>query len=480
MAILTRIDQAKRQWGAVLLLVTFSLVVLFGLAALVLDVGRLYIVKSQLQNAADAGALRAALALNTGLGLTAARAKGAEAALKNAYLLVANPLQDNGVEIDIKVAMTHDAPPEEWVAASGTENPNGYYFAKVTTTKTGIPTFFAGIVGILDKDNGANAVAVAGRYHIDVMPIAICTPDISDCPPNKTRKCGFLPGLSYPVSKVNPIGPGTWYWIDPEATGPGCSGCKYTSADDMRPYLCAGKEGPAVSGLTGSVVCTNTGKSSGPSLSAIDSRFGDYAPQGQCTPEVGPPDTNVMEYIYCEDKYKKPKEVICTKPPPTGTLVADWMKPDTVTPAVVVNTGGQALQQSAAVTNKGGDPQPPPMTITNDGVVWSFVPPEDAPLATRDKNSSYPISDTPYAQTSGKYHADPPSPGYAHRKAGRRILNMLIVRCHTAGGNCRDAEVEAIGEFLLTRKASDADEMYVEFKRIVPIGEFQTEIKLYQ
>lgn len=477
MAILTRIDQAKRQRGAVLLLVTFSIVVLFGLAALVLDVGRLYIVKSQLQNAADAGALRAALALNTGLGLTASRAKGAEAALTNAYLLVANPLQDNG-EIVIEVGMSADGP---WVAASGTGNPSGYYFARATTTKIGIPTFFAGILGILDKDNGASAVAVAGRYHIDIMPIAICAPNIANCPSTTpTGTCGFQRGLSYPVSEVNPIGPGTWFWIDPEAMGPGCSGCKYTSADDMRPYLCAGKEGPAVSGLTGSVVCTNTGKSSGPSLSAIDSRFGDYAPQGQCTPEVGPPDTNVMEYVYCADKDKDKKTGLCPEQPRQGTLVAGWMKPDTAIPPVVVNTGGQALQQSAAVTNKGGDPQPPPMSITNDGVVWSFVTPEQAPLPTRDKNSFYPLSDTPYAQTSGKYHADPTGPGFAYRKAGRRILNLLIVRCHTAGGVCRDAEVEAIGEFLLTRKASDNKEMYVEFGRIVPIGEFQTEIKLFQ
>lgn len=471
MAMKTKADAARKQHGAVLLLVTFSLVALFGLAALVLDIGRIYIVKSQLQNAADAAALRAALALDTGQGLTVARNKGAEAALKNAYLMVANPLQDNGTEIVIEVGMAPEGP---WVAASGAGNPNGYYFARATTIKIGIPTFFAGIVGILDKDNGASAVAVAGRYHIDIMPIAICAPNLANCPANTTGgTCGFLPGLEYAVSEINPIGPGNWYWIDPEAKGPGCSGCKYTSADDMRPYLCAGKEGPAVSGFTGSVVCSNTGKSIGPSLAAVDSRFGDYAPPGKCTPDIGPPDTNVMQYV-CADAKDSSKD--CLKKVSNSWIVADWMKPVTN----VVDAGGHALQQSSIVTSPGGDPQPPPMSLTTEGVTWSFVRPT-APLnTTRDVNASYPASGTPYTQASGKYHADPPGPGYADRKPNRRILDMLIIKCHIAGGNCRDAEVQAIGEFLLTRKTADNNEMYVEFGRIVPIGEFQTEIKLYQ
>jgi Flp pilus assembly protein TadG len=476
------IGTRRSQRGSVLLLVTFSLVVLFGLAALVLDIGRLYIVKGQLQNAADAGALRAALALDTGAGLSAARDKGAEAALKNAYLLVANALQDNGIDIVIEVAMSPDTPPEDWVAASGTRNPNGYYFAKATTRKSGIPTFFAGMVGILDKNNGASAVAVAGRYHIDIMPLAICAPNLSDCPGNKAGgTCGLQPGLSYAVSTVNPLGPGNWYWIDPEASGPNCKGCKYGSADSMRPYLCAGKAGPAVSGMTGSTVCTNTGKSVGPALGAIDSRFGDYPSQSQCTPEAGPPDTNVMEYLCDGNASGAGKE--CPKTAKTKQMIADWMKPnetviDPITngPIQVTSNSGTALDQTALVEAPGGDPQPPPMTLRTDGVAWSFVDPSgNAFKTTRDVKTTYP-TETPYKT----YLAAPEGAGYAYRKAGRRILDMLIVKCHTAGGTCRDAEVQAIGEFLLTRKASDNNEMYVEFGRIVPISEFMTEIRLYQ
>lgn len=478
MSSMTR-DIRSRHRGAVLLLVTFSLVVLFGLAALVLDIGRLYIVKSQLQNAADAAALRSALALDTGQGLTASRDKGAEAALKNNMLLVADKLQDNGSDIVIEVGMSPGGP---WVPAVGNANPGGYYFARATTTRTGIPTFFAGIVGILDENNGASAVAVAGRYHIDIMPIAICAMDSSNCPPTApSGTCGFKPGLSYPVSEVNPIGSGTWFFIDPEASGPGCKHCKYTSADDMRPYLCAGKAGPGVSGLPGSVVCTNTGKSSGPALSAIDTRFGDYSnPQAQCPPEIGPPDTNVMEYA-CDWNISKNRE--CLKTVDGRQMLADWMKPlSTVdakgNPVIIVDSGGKAANQSATIDRSSA---PLLKTPNNEGVVWAFSRPSNPLAPERPVNQppppppSYPLSGTPYTQ----YQASPPG-GLAYATPGRRILHLLILNCPSDPGVCQDATVLGIGEFLLTRKASETNEVHAEFGKLVSISEFPNEIKLYR
>ncbi|MGH3609521.1 MAG: pilus assembly protein TadG-related protein [Pseudonocardiaceae bacterium] len=50
-------ERARRQEGQVLALMTVSLVVLIGLAALVFDIGRVYIAQQQLQNAVDAAAL---------------------------------------------------------------------------------------------------------------------------------------------------------------------------------------------------------------------------------------------------------------------------------------------------------------------------------------------------------------------------------------------------------------------------------------
>ena len=52
----------RRQHGAILVMTALFIVVLIGVAALAMDVGRLVILRSQMQNAADAAALAAAAA----------------------------------------------------------------------------------------------------------------------------------------------------------------------------------------------------------------------------------------------------------------------------------------------------------------------------------------------------------------------------------------------------------------------------------
>ena len=49
--------------GSVIILLTFSLFVILGIAALVIDLGMLYAARNELQNAADAGALAGAAML---------------------------------------------------------------------------------------------------------------------------------------------------------------------------------------------------------------------------------------------------------------------------------------------------------------------------------------------------------------------------------------------------------------------------------
>ncbi len=52
------------QSGSVGLIFAMSLIVILGLAALVIDLGHAYVVKRELQNAAEAGALAGARALS--------------------------------------------------------------------------------------------------------------------------------------------------------------------------------------------------------------------------------------------------------------------------------------------------------------------------------------------------------------------------------------------------------------------------------
>lgn len=442
----------KRQRGSVLLLVTFSLIVLFGLAALVLDVGRMYIIKNQLQNAADAGALRGAKALDGSAGgLTLAEHKAREAALANEFKLVATPLE-NG---DIDVYFSAVPFPASWASADAACRgaPTNCFFVQVHTRASGIASFFAGIIGV--DTNAARALAVAGRYTVDVLPLAACAIDLPNCPDvTPSGTCGYTKGLTYKVSEVNPIGPGTLYWIDPEATTPTCN---ITSANAMRPYVCQGKVSAGVK--MSPTVYTNTGISSGPLLGALDSRFGDYPPASQCSPDTAQPDTNIMQYL-C------PSGAACFVSNNNPSVTANW-------------SSGAFTSQAAHRTSADGVM---PMTFDTDGVVWSASRPASAPIAGRAANASYPGSGTPYSQTSGSTFRAPTGQGAAYKLEGRRLINLIIVQCQSAGGVCRPATVKGIGQFLLTRRSdiSSDKEIYTEFVRMLSQGELMTDIKLYR
>jgi len=441
-----------RQRGSVLLVVTFSLIVLFGLAALVLDVGRMYIIKNQLQNAADAGALRGAKVLDgTASALATAESKAREAALTNEFKLVANPLTNGEIDVYFSAAPF----PASWTSADAAcrSAPANCFFVRVDTRASGIASFFAGIIGV--DTNAAKALAVAGRYTVDVLPLAACAIDIPNCPDvTPSGTCGYTKGLSYKVSEVNPIGPGTLYWIDPEATTPTCN---ITSANAMRPYVCQGKVSAGVK--LSPTVYTNTGISSGPLLGALDSRFGDYPPASQCSPDTAPPDTNIMQYL-C------PSGSGCAISNNNPSVTANW-------------TTGTFTSQAAHRTSADGVM---PMTFDHDGVIWSASLPATAPISGRASNLNYPASDTPYSQTGGPYFRAPTGAGAAYKLEERRLINLIIVQCQSAGGVCRPATVKGIGRFLLTRRSdiSSDKEIYTEFVRMLTQGELMTEIKLYR
>ena len=76
----------NRQGGAVAVTVGVSMVMLIGFLALVIDLGHLYITKTELQNAADAAALAGAKELNgKASGVANAVTKATEIAAQNRY-----------------------------------------------------------------------------------------------------------------------------------------------------------------------------------------------------------------------------------------------------------------------------------------------------------------------------------------------------------------------------------------------------------
>lgn len=213
---------ARRQSGAVLLLVTFSLILFFGMATLAIDVGRLYIIKSQLQNAADAGALRAAKELDgSQTGVTRAATDGVTASTKNGGLLMTDPLQGSNVDITVGTN-PYATGTGAWINPASVSGPNNYYFARAIVTAPNVRSIFAHVLGI--ETNTLTAVAVAGKsWEGQIMPMFVPvvrrnSDQITGTPCNglmydpKDYKTGCPPG-ALPYRGVDPSG--NWGFLTP-------------------------------------------------------------------------------------------------------------------------------------------------------------------------------------------------------------------------------------------------------------------------
>ncbi len=449
----------QRQRGAVALIVAICLVLLVGMLGLVLDLGHLYVTRTELQNAADSSSLSGARELNGRVtGINNAITRAIEAAGKNKYNLNSTALVVNtsnmwvgscpadGCMVPIS-SVTTDA-----LAGDKT-------FLKIDTGLRTINTWFIQVLPGVANTTQTFGLAVAGKFAVDITPIAICEqPD-----PGTVHELGFERGVSYNVQYANPLGPGTLFWIDPESNAPGV--CPVISTNATLPYVCTGKVG--FTPIIGDTVNTNTGVSV-PQLAALNSRFGDYTPQNKCDVATAPPDTNIKEYIYNNAGVGAPR---------------DWMGTD---------PNKQSIQFVDRATNGLCKPNAPCKPIpyslraaTDYGVLWSGYRRNGAVVSNwpalyqGNTATSYP-EPSPYAQGSGNFFTAPAvsiQPG----KAGRRVLNMVIIDCTTAGGVCRPATVLGVGRFLMqTRSIPTSKDVFVEFGGLLPTPLPTSDIKLYR
>ncbi len=451
----------SRQKGAVAIIVALCLVVLVGMLGLVLDLGHLYVTKTELQNAADASALSGAKELNGKVtGINNAINRAIEAAGKNKFNLNSSALVITASNIRVGAcpsegcmepitSITSDA-----LAADKT-------FLEVNTGSKSLSTWFAQVLSNVGSNMATAAVAVAGKYQTNITPIAICTiPN-----PGTTNELGYERGVTYKISDSNPIGAGTMFWLDPESAKSGV--CSATSADDTRPYLCTGKTG--YTPIVGQTVNTNTGISNS-QFESLDSRFDSYGSQGKCDPATAPPDTNIKEYRYEDNAAGSPSKWMGTDP--VGQSITAVDKNDNTAPydPCKKNTPCKSLPYSAR-------------TAADYGVLWSRYRPVGKTVAdwptlySGNTATSYPET-SPYEQTSGAYFQAPTvsHPGVA----GRRELNLVIVDCSTAGGICKPATVLGVGKFFMQRKANVANDIFVEFGGLLPTPLPTSDIKLYK
>lgn len=438
----------KKQQGAIAILVGFTLFILIGMLALVIDLGHLYLAKTGLQNGADAAALAGAKELNgTAAGIAAAKQKAIDVARQNEYSFgLPVGTQDNDAGLVMEVGSCQSDSCMEPIDSVNTNIlAADKMFLKVDTQQRNLTAWFAGLFGV--DQTSTSGVAVAGRVVPDIVPVAICEFPNDPTNPNATE-LGFERGVSYDVAEANPIGPGTIFWIDPVATTAGvCDGSVPTSL----PYVCTGKIN--FTPVAGATVYTNTGMSS-PQLEALNSRFGDYPPQASCDPATAPSDANVREYSFTASGSRMPRT---------------WMQPDPTRQSIVVD-----------VFN--GVRQPKPWgsrTFDDYGVLWSEARPQVAIADSTDTQVSTRWTNMYKAPANAATGYPQPSAYMLDGGDGRRVINMAILECTTSGGLCRPATVKGVGEFFLQRRAITGH-IYVEFNRLLPSTFADAEIKLFR
>jgi hypothetical protein len=215
----------RKEGGAVALIVALSMVVLVGFAGLALDLGKLYIAKSELQNSADACALAAVRELtgaNTNQ-LTLAEAAGISAGMHHDVLFHGEPVSLAADE-NVTFSQTLDGAYQPKAAIGSTEALLMQY-ARCTVGRAGIATWFIQVLNLLPGISIGNqsvaAAAVATRSPSQVtscaIPVAICSSAVTPPPAAGT----WLQSVIGPGASGSGTGnlTGNFKWVDYTPSG---------------------------------------------------------------------------------------------------------------------------------------------------------------------------------------------------------------------------------------------------------------------
>lgn len=213
----------RTERGAIAVIVALSMAVLVGFVGLALDLGKLYIAKSELQNSADACALAAVRELsgaNTNQ-LVLAEAAGIAAGMRHDVLFHSETVA-LAVDDSVTFGQTLEDVFQPKTATSSTEALLARY-ARCTVGRTGIANWFIQALNVLPGVSIGNqavaATAVATRSPSQVtscaLPLGICSSAVTPAPPVGT----------WLQSAISPSGAttGNFIWVDYSPSGGGAS-----------------------------------------------------------------------------------------------------------------------------------------------------------------------------------------------------------------------------------------------------------------
>ncbi|PYS83862.1 MAG: hypothetical protein DMF67_07315 [Acidobacteria bacterium] len=269
--------RGRGERGSVLAVSTLGMLAFLLATGLCVDIGHFYLVKNELQNAADAAAISAAASLNSDDG---GITKATDIAVSSFNNYEFNHKQATITRTDVRFAVNlsdFDAG-LDMSETSAKAVATRVRFVKVTVPPKTLHVFFASVVIGGSHDIGADAVAgmsVAPNYFEHILPVTVITSNDGQ---------DILPGNMYTIRRApgTAVSPGNYQILAIDAPG----------ANDDRTGLANGVHADVG---VGDVVQTKPGVSSGAVRQGINTRFGDYT--GGLDSALYPPDMNVKEGI---------------------------------------------------------------------------------------------------------------------------------------------------------------------------------------
>ena len=473
----------NREGGAVIIVFTLSMFVLLGFMALAIDLGRSYVVRTELQNAADAAALAGAKEFDQTLaGVDRAKARAIAIAAQHNYhfstqvsisatnMSIGSCPEDGCMEPINNIASDAQAVGKTFLRVYIPSGSFTTFFARVPTTGTGTGVAATATYG----------EAVAGRFVNSAAPLGVCaivnTSTGASRPKSETiaatgelAQFGFRHGMAYDIFNLNPLVPNSDpYLINPVDMYPNACKPSNSSTNVTAPYVCGGTS-TAIANVPATVY-GNSGISAGPIAAALNSRFNDFSPPSVCTASLTPPDANIRPFG-------------CTGAG-CATPAANWMTP---APSF------QVLDPSNVF------PPANPVDRSHYGVLWSYSRAVRANGSTFNAtttdwatlypasggapapNSSFPASGSPYLDPA---HTQSPGGGQVGL-LNRRVVNMLIIDCPNAvhAGACSRLPVLGIGRFFMQTPADftgNPKKLHMEFAGLIEPFVNPSEIKLYR
>jgi len=279
-------EKRKRERGSVLATSAIGMLAVLLAVGLGVDISRLYLTKTELQNAADASALAGVSGLN-------GHAEGInDAVFRATNTFNKYEFNKTGVQIDpANVLFAKNLNGPYMSQGEATLAPVNIRFVKVTTPTEPVGMSFAALV--LGKTKNLNAEATAG-FSVTVNVVCPWLPAFVLDNPADPIKAGST--YTFRLAPGGAISPGNYQLLAPIQSGG--SGDRDGMANGVNWCISVGTS-----------VKTKPGVTAGAIRQGINTRFDDYG--GGLDPSTSPPDKNIYEDITYKDyaentKFKAP------------------------------------------------------------------------------------------------------------------------------------------------------------------------------